>query len=83
MEFFSFGERLGIYRRRKGLSIKNLAELVGVSAAKISSYESDKSCPKNFDEIEDLALVLDVSVQMLLDGFEDWKRSQYTKGILG
>ena len=49
----TFGEMLQIYRKRKKLTIAELAKMVDVSEAKISNYEHNKSIPsaKNFNKI--------------------------------
>ena len=43
MEIFSFGERLMIYRKRAGLSKKELAKRVGISVSTLTKYENDVS----------------------------------------
>lgn len=45
MEIFSFGERLMIYRKRAGLSKKELAKRVGISVSTLTKYENDESQP--------------------------------------
>lgn len=81
MEIFSFGERLMIYRKRAGLSKKELAEMVGVSVSTLTKYENDESQP-NVDMLTDLAIALDVSVMKLLTGFCDPVREKYRQGLL-
>ena len=66
MEIFSFGERLMIYRKRAGLSKKELAKRVGISV----------------DMLTDLAIALDISVMKLLSGFGDPIREKYRQGLL-
>lgn len=39
------GERIFIYRRRRGMSQKELADAVGVSASSIGRYERDNAFP--------------------------------------
>ena len=70
MEIFSFGERLMIYRKRAGLSKKELAKRVGISVSTLTKYENDESQP-NVDMLTDLAIALDISVMKLLSGFGD------------
>ena len=38
MEIFSFGERLMIYRKRAGLSKKEIAKRVGISVSTLKNY---------------------------------------------
>ena len=77
MEIFSFGERLMIYRKRAGLSKKELAKRVGT----LTKYENDESQP-NVDMLTDLAIALDISVMKLLSGFGDPIREKYRQGLL-
>ena len=55
MEIFSFGERLMIYRKRAGLSKKELAKRVGISVSTLTKYENDESQP-NLDIINYLSI---------------------------
>ena len=75
MEIFSFGERLMIYRKRAGLSKKELAKRVGISVSTLTKYENDESQP-NVD------IALDISVMKLLSGFGDPIREKYRQGLL-
>ena len=81
MEIFSFGERLMIYRKRAGLSKKELAKRVGISVSTLTKYENDESQP-NVDMLTDLAIALDISVMKLLSGFGDPIREKYRQGLL-
>lgn len=81
MEIFSFGERLMIYRKRAGLSKKELAKRVGISVSTLTKYENDESQP-NVDMLTDLAIALDISVMKLLSGFADPIREKYRQGLL-
>ena len=80
MEIFSFGERLMIYRKRAGLSKKELAKRVGISVSTLTKYENDESQP-NVDMLTDLAIALDISVMKLLSGFGDPIREKYRQGL--
>ena len=80
MEIFSFGERLMIYRKRAGLSKKELAKRVGISVSTLTKYENDESQP-NVDMLTDLAIALDISMK-LLSGFGDPIREKYRQGLL-
>jgi transcriptional regulator with XRE-family HTH domain len=44
-EDLSFGEWLGVTRRRQGLTQKKLADLIHQSQANVSSWENGKSYP--------------------------------------
>lgn len=81
MEIFSFGERLMIYRKRAGLSKKELAKRVGISVSTLTKYENDESQP-NVDMLTDLAIALDISVMKLFSGFGDPIREKYRQGLL-
>ena len=72
MEIFSFGERLMIYRKRAGLSKKELAKRVGISVSTLTKYENDESQP-NVDMLTDLAIALEISVMI---------REKYRQGLL-
>ena len=65
----SIGERLRVYRCRKRMSRKELAECVGVTAATIGNYENEVTEP-NISMLMELAQVLDVTVSMLMHGRE-------------
>lgn len=63
----TFGERLKQYRRAKGLTQQELADLLGVSNKSISRWESDGGYP-DVPLLLPLARALGVSVDDLLDG---------------
>lgn len=65
----SLGERLHLYRSRKHMSRKELAELVGVTPSTICNYENDVTSP-NMARLIALAQNLDVTVSMLMYGHE-------------
>ena len=70
MEIFTMGERLMVYRKRTGLSKKELAERAGVSVSTVSKYENDIPNPDH-DILSKFALILGVSVNKLMFGFDD------------
>ena len=80
MEIFSFGERLMIYRKRAGLSKKELAKRVGISVSTLTKYENDESQP-NVDMLTDLAIALVRSVNNLLSGFGDPYLENFRQGL--
>lgn len=63
----TFGERLRQYRRERGLTQQELADLLGVSNKSISRWESDGGYP-DVPLLLPLARALQVSVDDLLDG---------------
>ena len=65
----SLGERLRLYRCRKHMSRKELAELVGVTPSTIGNYENDVTAP-NMSRLIGIAQNLDVTVSMLMYGRE-------------
>ena len=66
-----FGEKLKETRRRKGLTQKQLADLIGVKDNSISNWEKDRNLPKNMDTIILLCETLDIDINWLLyDGKE-------------
>ena len=65
----SFGERLRLYRCRKHMSRRELAEYVGVTTSTISNYENDITAP-NMTRLMDIAQALDVTMSMLMYGRE-------------
>ena len=66
----TFGTRLAKARGRKGLTQEQLGELLNVSKAQISYYESDKNRPSH-DKLIQLCSALDVSATWLLSGVEE------------
>lgn len=68
----TFGTRLADARKRKGLTGDQLGELIGVSKAMISDYETDKGRPK-FVTFEALCSALKgvASPTWLVTGIED------------
>lgn len=67
MDFITLGERILIYRKRKGLTKKELAEKLGVNATDITNYEEDKTQP-NTDILTKLASEFNKSVDELIYG---------------
>lgn len=63
---FSIGERVAFYRRRRGLTQRVLAGLVGRSEDWVSKIERDEREVRRLDVIGDLARALRVSVGDLL-----------------
>ena len=65
----SLGERLRLYRCRKHMSRKELAEYVGVTASTRGNYENDITTP-NMPRLIQIARALDVTISMLMHGRE-------------
>ena len=70
MEILTIGERLMIYRKRAGLTKKELAERAGISVSTVTKYENDVSNPDH-EILSRMAIVLNVSVNKLILGFND------------
>ena len=68
MEIFSFGERLMIYRKRAGLSKKELAKRVGISVSTLTKYENDESQPNVDMPIFMLCFFISSCCLLLLEG---------------
>ncbi len=73
----SFGERLRIARKKKGLTQRQVGELINISDAQLSRYERNKS---NIDPniIRSLVMLYDVSIEYL---FGLQKRYQESSGV--
>lgn len=59
-----------LLRRQKGLSTKELADMVGVSASAVSQWESGVKNPRK-DRLEKLAVALETSIDFLVDKKEN------------
>lgn len=62
----SIGERIRDYRKKVGLSQKELGKILEVSQQHIAQYESGKRTPK-LDTIQKIAAALQVDVNTLLE----------------
>lgn len=61
------GALIAVLRKQKGLTQSELAEKIGVTNKAVSRWETGRGYP-DVETLPDLAFVLDVSVQELLDG---------------
>lgn len=61
-----FNERLRAYRKAAGLKQEDLAVQLGVSAAAVSLWETDKAQP-SIDRLPKLAAALGITVGALFD----------------
>ena len=62
----NLGERLKISRIEKNISIRKLAEKIGLSPSFISQIEQGKTSP-SIENIKKIAHFLDISVNFLID----------------
>ena len=63
---YEIGSRIRKYRENKGLSQKDLADLIGVSNSRISNWEQGINRP-NADIVADICKALNISPSELLD----------------
>ena len=71
----TLGERMRLYRCRKHMTRKELAELVEVTPATICNYENDVTAP-NIMRLTTISRALDVTISMLLHGCEPEKEPE-------
>ncbi|MBS6501419.1 MAG: helix-turn-helix transcriptional regulator [Clostridium sp.] len=62
----SVGEKLKTFRKKKGLTLKELNKLTGISISFISDIENNRRNP-SIDNLKIIAKALDVQVSQLLD----------------
>ena len=65
MNLSSLGERITYYRKKAGISQKDLAIAAGMAPNSISNYEKDKRMP-SIVVLQDLAKALNVTADTLL-----------------
>lgn len=72
----TFGEKLVLFRTKKGLSQKSLAELLDITPTRLNYWEKDKREP-DISMVRQLAAALDVSANVLigLEESEETKKS--------
>ena len=70
MEMDTLGKKICRYRKTKGYSQEELAELVGVSRQAISKWEADMTRP-SFDNLQALCVALKVKMDFFMD---EWSR---------
>jgi|BioPla2DNA2_1021312.scaffolds.fasta_scaffold85393_2 transcriptional regulator with XRE-family HTH domain len=61
-----FGKRLAAFRKEKGLSQQELADMMETSKTTVTNWETGRFKP-TWDMLEKIASVLDVSLAMLVD----------------
>jgi len=74
----SIGQNIRKYRKEKGYTQRELADLIGVSVQAISKWETDAGAP-DISQVVPLASALDISTDALLDyehhtKFEDFEK---------
>jgi len=69
---YRFGEKLREIREKKGMTLREVADLAGVSESLISQIERNRVSPA-MDTLLTLVEVLDIDIEYL---FRDWKRSR-------
>lgn len=71
----SIGQTIKLYRREKGLTQSELAELIGVSMQAVSKWETNAGMP-DIAQIVPLARVLEISTdehnQNIKENMKDW-----------
>jgi len=63
----TIGSRISKFRKEKGMTQEELANIMGVSAQAVSKWENDASCP-DISLLPELAKVLDITTDELLTG---------------
>ncbi|MDO5301937.1 MAG: helix-turn-helix domain-containing protein [Tissierellia bacterium] len=61
-----FGEKIKALREKKGLTQRELAQLIGTSSKTVSNYESKDLRPRKMEVYEKMAEVFQVNVNYLL-----------------
>jgi len=74
---FKFGEKLRAVRERKGLTLKVIANIAGVSESLVSQIERNRVSPA-IDTLLSLADALDIDLEYL---FEEYRRERPVKVI--
>ena len=66
----SIGNRIAKFRKAKGMTQEDLANVLGVSSQAVSKWENDASCP-DISLLPQLSKILDVTTDALLTGKQD------------
>lgn len=74
----SIGQTIKLYRKEKGLTQSELAELIGVSMQAVSKWETNSGMP-DIAQIVPLAKVLEISTDKLLGNVDEEVEKQVTK----
>ena len=62
----SIGQNIKKYRKEKGYTQRELADLIGVSVQAVSKWETDTGAP-DISQVVPLASALDISTDALFD----------------
>lgn len=73
-----FHEKLKVLRKKKGLTQKDVADLVHVDRVRITNWENGKREP-NFENLSMLACIFDVSIDFLLSEYLEISKEAYLK----
>ena len=73
------GQRIRMYRERKGLSRKELAEMSGVAEISIAQYELGKRQPR-IEQIKKIAQALQIDPYILITA-QDYPKEYYEKWL--
>ena len=68
----TFGERLKAARKEKGMSQKELAELIGTTPRSVINYEKGTRLPQNIDIVMKISKALDVPSDYLMSGDDEF-----------
>ena len=82
MEILSLGETILIYRKRAKLSVKELANQVGVSPSTIRRYEDKEITHYNPDVLINIALALNINVNKLISKIEDPNKRKEMESLI-
>ena len=69
MKTLKIGERISQFRREKGLTQQELAQMLGVSNQAVSKWESAQCCP-DISLLPDIAALFHISIDELLGAEE-------------
>ena len=73
-----FHEKLKVLRKKRGLTQKDVADLVHVDRVRITNWENGKREP-NFENLSMLACIFDVSIDFLLGDYLEISKERYLK----
>ena len=73
-----FHEKLKVFRKKKGLTQQEVADLVHVDRVRITNWENGKREP-NFENLSMLACIFDVSIDFLLSEYLEISKETYLK----
>ena len=73
-----FYEKLKILRKKRGLTQKEFAEMLGISQKSYSHWETGKNEP-NYENLSMLACIFNVSIDYLLGDYLEISKERYLK----